>query len=672
MTNMNLTADTADFQKIGHVYPQEVNQAAAKIVIIGAGPVGMRCIEELNKRSDNFEITLFGNESYAPYNRVRLSALLARETDISDILIPFPANDGKSTVNYKKATTIQKIDSDKKTVTDENGEVYPYDSLVLATGSKPFIPPVKGSDLKGVYTFYNMKDTLNLLEKIPESKGTVIIGGGLLGLEAAYALQKTHSNITLIQAAPHLMNRQLDANNASNLQQRMEALGIEILIDTFAEELVGDETVAAIKTNDGNIIPCETVVFCSGVVPETGLAKSTGIEINRGIVINDNLETSIKDIYAVGDCSEHRGRVYGLVSPGFEQAATLADRLNGTDSNYNGSKLVSQLKIFGEPVNSMGNVCDLAEQDNVEPLFYQNKKTGSSRLAILKDNKLVAVCSTGSWSDTHKFQQAYRKSETVSTWQALLFRLTGTFWPFSSETDVKSWPEDTIVCHCNQVTCGQLNAAVNRGCKNTQEISAETKAGTVCGSCIPLINIIAGENNQKPAKGAIKLAVFGLLSFVLAFAFLLIPGYQPVSSVQVSSPEFIWTDKLYKQITGFTILGLLGFGLIMSAVKRFKLKKIGSFSGWRIVHTILGVTTLLILFLHTGAHTGENLNQLLLVFFLLGSASGAMLGMNFYKSNALPGSFFYMSKKFLNWLHIIIVWPLPALLMAHVFSVYYF
>ncbi|MBW8192533.1 FAD-dependent oxidoreductase [Neiella marina] len=660
-------------EPVGTYDPTEA-QLARRVLIIGAGPAGVRFAHELLKREPNAEVTLFGNEPYAPYNRVLLSALLAGDASYHDIQTALP-DEQKHPGFRQLVATITHIDHEQKVVTDNQGIRYNYDQLVLATGSRPHVPNIPGVQQTGVYTFRNLKDTEALSARASRCRHVVVVGGGLLGLEAARGMLKFNTKVTLVQQATRLMNRQLDDDAASRLRQKVEALGIEVVTESGVREVLGEQgRVTGVTTRSGDHIECDTVLLCTGVSPNTRLALYANIKVARAIVVNDQLQTSVADVYAIGECSEHQGQVYGLVNPGFEQAAIAADVICGGASAYLGSLEVSRLKVVGEQVCSMGEVAELPSRPFQSELVYRNKSQGIYRKIVIYKGKLIGAVGIGEWPEARRIQEAFKQQRSISKWQQMWFRLGGKLWSDDSEGDIKAWPADAVVCQCNNINQGQLLEAIAEGAGSVTELQQATSAGTVCGSCKPLLTQLIG--SAEPAAketGWLTMLTMSLVAVLVVCAMAFTPALSVADSVlERGWFEGIWNDKFWKQVTGFTLLGLTVIGLVMSLRKRLGWTKLGNFGYWRVLHGVLGAACAGMLIVHTGFHLGANLNQLLMFNFLavlvLGASAGAVVAFS-HKFNPMKTT---AIRKFWTWLHTLVAWPLPILLSIHILTVYYF
>ena len=650
-----------------------VEQAAGlRVVVVGAGPVGVRFAEDLLRHVPGAQVLLFGNEPYKPYNRVQLSAYLAGEIERDDLDLSLPSDD-VAHLNFI-ISAIHHIDTDRHTVTTAEGAVYTYDKLVIATGARAHIPNVPGNQLSGVYCFRKLADAESLYARVYSARHVVIVGGGLLGCEAAKALCRYNTQVTLVQQGERLMNKQLDDEAAAHLQRKIESLGVRVITQNGVRYIHGETRVTGVDTRFGEHIPCDTVLFCAGITPNIELARNSGLRVVRGIVVNDVLQTSDPDVYAIGECCEHQGQTYGLVNPGFEQAAVAANRIAGESASYPGSLSVSRLKVVGEPVCSIGEVVDLIKRGRQKELIYRDPYAGIYRKLVVHKGRLIGALGIGPWPEMNRVQEAFMAGRVLHFWQTWLFIQKGKLWSSEQAADVTAWPDHTIVCQCNGIDRGKLSAAMAAGCASVESLQQCTKAGTVCGSCKPLLAQLCQQDGERQKEIAwLPVFVGSLLAVLITGLLALMPEFNVADSVQTQTWfERIWNDKFYKQVTGFTLLGLTMIGLLMSLRKRLKLERMGEFAYWRALHIILGVLCAGILIFHTGFHLGDNLNQILIIDFLgvllIGSTAGLVVSM----SHKLAPTRSMRLRKFWSWAHIILTWPLPALLSMHILTVYYF
>lgn len=656
----------------------------APVIVVGSGPSGVRFCHELLKRKPQQALLLIGDEAVVPYNRVQLSALLAGEVSQEQIRNPLP-DTGKYPNFHFLIGRVDNIDAHNQTISDCFNQVYRYSKLVLALGSSPHEPNIPGIHARGVYTFRSMKDTEHLYSRTARSRHLVVVGGGLLGIEAARALQKSNTRVTLIQQANRLMNRQLDATAAEMLRKKVEALGIQVKTESgvraiLCDNRVGDGRVSGVRLYNDETVDCDTVLLCAGIKPNVKLARDAKLKVSTGILVDDQLKTSEKNIFAIGECCEHRGKTYGLVTPGLEQAAAAAAVVAAQgDVNYAGSFAVNRLKVLNENVCSMGEVTDLGFRSRQREWIYRARKHNIYRKLVITKGRISGILCFGEWDEVARVQEAWQNQRRIMPWQLLRFLLTGFLW--SKQSDVSAWPAHTIVCQCNNVSQGELVCAIANGCHSVASLRSDTRASSTCGSCKPLLESLLGDTLGKSATREKELAWPAILgsslgALLIASLLIFLPAISVSDSVQ--SPalfETIWNDKTWKQITGFTLLGLSVIGLLMSLRKRIKLnfiQKLGDFAWWRMAHLMLGLVCAALLFFHTGMHFGENLNLILMTSFIATILLGAITGAVVSLSHALPVSMARKLRTFWTWTHTLVVWPLPVLVGMHILTVYYF
>lgn len=369
-----------------------------KLVVIGNGMAGMRTVEALLKRApDLYDITVFGDEPHPNYNRIMLSPVLANEQTIDDIMIHTRDWYTQHHITLHTGAHVSNIDRAQHVVTTENGLRAEYDRLLIATGSKPFMPPIPGNDLPGVIGYRDIQDTNDMIHAAEKYQHAVIIGGGLLGLEAANGLTMRGMNVTVIHRNDWLLEKQLDKTAASLLQQSLEAKGLTFHLNTNTEAMVSesaDGRVSGIQFKEGFALPAELVVFAVGIRPNFALAESAGLVCERGVVVNDTLQTSDPAIYAVGECVTHRGKNYGLVAPLYEMAEVCAAHLadNRSTSRYEGSVTSTKLKVTGIDLFSAG---DFMGSENSEYITLKDPLRGIYQKLVIEQEKLIGSCLYG-------------------------------------------------------------------------------------------------------------------------------------------------------------------------------------------------------------------------------------------------------------------------------------
>jgi nitrite reductase (NADH) large subunit len=639
------------------------------IVIIGAGPVGQRVAAEFLQQSlqKPVPVILFGDEPRELYDRVQLSGYLAG--DIPDISVAEQL-DGDPRLSRCLGTQIIAVDRKRRVVIDSNGEACPWSRLVLATGSRASVPPVPGIDLAHVYRFRDLDDAEQLMARTVRSRHTVVIGGGLLGLEAARAMRRFNTRVTVVEQAAHLMFHQLDADGASLLNGAMQQLGIEVISGARVKQLRGSTRVEAVELADGKRLDCDTVVIATGITPNIVLARDCGLHTRRGILVDDQMRSSDPYIFAAGECAEHRNRVYGLVAPGYEQAAVVAHALTRRTVSYNGSSCATRLKVAGCKVFSVGEIQQEWTRRTVE--YIEGNGTIYRKL-FLVGNRLDAAYALGTWQDASRIQEAVRRRRRIWPWQLKRFRHSGSLWHQDSDDSVAGWPATATVCNCRNISRGTLSRAVDQGCRDIGSLCVKTGAASVCGSCRPLLQQLLGAVRIEPVRAATFLTTTALLAGLLSVMLLLLPAIPYNSSVQSTLQwDVLWRSGLLKQASGFSLLGLSLCLAFLSLPKRIRRINWGDFAGWRAVHAGIGVLVALLLVAHTGLRLGNELNLMLMLAFLGTLLSGALLSATSGRQHALPLGFARRARRLSVWTHVLLLWPLPALLGFHVLKIYWF
>ena len=460
-----------------------------KLVCIGNGMAGIRTIEELLKLSpDQYDITVFGAEPYNNYNRILLSPVLAGDKTLDDIILNEEQWYQDNNITLYTGQTIERLDRAKRTLHSDKGISIKYDRLLIATGSSPFIIPVPGHKLPGVIGFRDIKDVYTMLDAAKKGKHAVVIGGGLLGLEAANGLLKQGMEVTVVHLLDSLMEQQLDKPAAALLKKSLEEAGLKFLMEAETAEILGDTKVSGLRFKDGQEIPADLVVMAVGIRPNIDLAKSSGLYSERGIVVNDTLQTYDPRIYAVGECVEHRKKVYGLVAPLFEQAKVCANHLaNLGYARYEGSITSTKLKVTGIDVFSAGN---FHGGINSEELIFQDPSQGVYKKIVVEDDRIKGAVLYGDTIDGAWYFQLMRDEVDISEQrERLLFgqaHLGDTGHGDSSA--VANMSDNTEICGCNGVCKGDIvNAIIEKKLFTLDDVRSQTKASSSCGSCTALV-----------------------------------------------------------------------------------------------------------------------------------------------------------------------------------------
>lgn len=483
------------------------------LIVIGNGMAGCRAVEEIIARDgERFRITIFGAEPRVNYNRIMLSPLLAGEKSFEDIVINGHEWYEENHIELVAGDPIVAIDRASRTVTARSGRAETYDKLLLATGSDPFIIPVPGHDLHGVVTFRDMDDVGAMLRAASGGGDAVVIGGGLLGLEAAHGLTLRGMKVTVIHLMGTLMERQLDEAAGWLLKSELERRGQTILTGADTAEIYGQGRVEGVRLKDGRDIPASIVVMAVGIRPNIKLAREAGLAIGRGIHVDDHLVTSDPDILAVGECVEHAGQVYGLVAPLWEMCRSLADGLVAEPNAYTGSVTSTKLKVSGIDVFSAG---DFSGGEGCEDIVMRDASRGVYKRVIVKDDRLVGAVLYGDTADGNWYFDLLKKQEDVSDIRdALIFgqAFASGGGALANPLDaVAALPADAEICGCNGVSKGQVVACISGGAATLDAVRATCKASASCGSCTGLVEsllALSGHAEERTVKPMCKCTSF--------------------------------------------------------------------------------------------------------------------------------------------------------------------
>lgn len=488
-----------------------------KLVVVGNGMAGMRAVEELLKIApDMYDITVFGDEPYPNYNRIMLSPVLANEQTIDDIILNSREWYAEHQITLHTSARVNNIDRVARRVTTENGITVDYDRLLLATGSKPFILPIPGATLQGVLGYRDIKDTNDMIAAAKQYQHAVVIGGGLLGLEAANGLKIQGMDVTVVHKNEWLLERQLDRTSGKMLQKSLEARGLKFLLQKDTEQLLGkDGRVVAIRFKDGQEIAADLVVMAVGIRPNYALAESAGIYCNRGIVVNDTMQTFDPRVYAVGECVSHRGIAYGLVAPLFEMAKVCATHLaNFGIGLYKGSVTSTKLKVTGIDLFSAG---DFMGSDDAEEILLHDAVGGVYKKLVIKDDAIIGAVLYGDTTDGAWYFQLLRDKKPIHEIRDhLMFGQDSLGNTGHQGQDKVSTMTDAMeVCGCNGVCKGTIVKAIQeKGLFTLDDVKKQTKAGSSCGSCTGLVEqILASTLGGGYAPPSSSKAVCGCTDF---------------------------------------------------------------------------------------------------------------------------------------------------------------
>ncbi|MBV8107737.1 MAG: NAD(P)/FAD-dependent oxidoreductase [Hyphomicrobiales bacterium] len=460
-----------------------------KLVIVGNGMAPGRMLEHLvDAAPGRYQVTIFNAEPRVNYDRIMLSPVLSGEKGYEEIVIHGDGWYVKNGITLYKGHKVATIDRAAKTVTSEPGVVEPYDKLVIATGSVPFILPVPGRGLPGVLTYRDLDDVNAMLLAAQSRAKAVVIGGGLLGLEAAAGLKMRGMDVTVVHLMPTLMERQLDEAAGYLLERAVEERGIKVMTKASTKAILGKDRVEGVELADGTVIPATLVVMAAGIRPNAGLAKAAGLTVNRGIVVDKFMATSDPDILALGECVEVEGHVYGLVAPLYEMARVAGAKLAGEETTgFAHSDTPTKLKVTGIDLYSIG---DFADGEDREEIVLRDAAAGVYKRIILRDDKIIGTVLFGETSDGAWFNDLKKKAVNISDMrETLIFgRAYQGGAPLDPMAAVAALPDDAEICGCNGVRKGKIVGAIKaKGITTLEQVRAHTKASASCGTCTHLV-----------------------------------------------------------------------------------------------------------------------------------------------------------------------------------------
>lgn len=630
---------------------------------------------------DSFAVTVIGEESRYCYDRVNLTECFSGKSADELLLSPKDWYD-KQGINLITSERVISIDRANHLVTTDSGKNLSYNRLVLATGSKPFVPPIQGVDLSGVFVYRTIEDIEHIKEYAKECKTAAVLGGGLLGLEAAKALYDIHLETHVVEVAAALMPRQLNTEAAEVLKQEVEEMGVEVHLLRRAEKLIENGHGKEIHFAGHDSLHSDMVVISAGIRPQDDLGKSSRLAIGQrgGIAVDSMMNTADPRISAIGECVSFENRLFGLVAPCYEMAEVVADNLAANalgkqpSSEFKGIQKSSRLKLMGVDVSTLGT--PISEAPAAKVVNYTGE--GFSRTLLTERNRVTGAIGVGDWPERERLSGLIADKKRVSGRQLRRFEKTGSLWSDAQGASVVEWPASATVCSCLGITKGELTDAMLAGAADGTALAEATGASTVCGGCRSLVCKLAGSPEESTSRtGSRVLLSTSVIATAAAIALVFATPFPFAESVQSNwtKVDFLWKDSLAKQISGYTLMGISLAALMLSLRKRIVWFRLGNFNFWRGMHGLLGLTTLVGFVVHTGMRMGHNFTFVLAAVFLLLNLLGAFTGVVASLESKLTGTW---GKRFREWrpkltqLHIWLFWPIPALIIFHIISVYYY
>jgi nitrite reductase (NADH) large subunit len=647
----------------------------ATIVVVGGGMAAHRFCRQLVAQGGlrRYRLMVFTDESSAPYDRVKLTDFF-RTRNPDNLLLAPPDWYRQHGIELRLGEAVTKIDPVQQILHTAFSAVVHYDHLVLATGSHPFVPSIDGIHQDDVFVYRTLEDLQAILARSQSARRAAVIGGGLLGLEAARALLDLGLETTVVEMADYLMPRQLDPEGAALLLTEMATPGVNILLGHQTSRIEKTRAGLMLCFREHDTLTVDMVVVSAGITPRGELAVDAGLACTpRGAAIVDNhLQTSDPNIYAIGECAAYGGQVFGLAAPAYAMADVVAHRLMGKTTSFTGADLSTRLKLLGVDVSVIGDYLQPSDS-----LIY--RAAGVYRKLALRQGHLVGALAVGSWHQIGQIQAAAQDETRLSKRQLDRFEHAGDLWP-GSAPPISAWPDERLVCNCFKVTKGTLVAAQRAGALSVEALAKATSASTLCGSCQPLLVELAGVTpyavtTPDPASRALKwTAVAALIAAILLAT---LPPLPITNSIQ-----HWWHDVeacrrwgVTKQTTGYMLMGLTCIALGLSLRKRWSRFSFGAFRSWRTAHALLGLGTLVGLVAHTGLRFGSNLNFALMSIFVVLNLVGAFAGWVAAVESKGTGRLAQWARRWrplVAFAHLLLFWPLPVLLTFHILASYYY
>ena len=618
---------------------------------------------------ESLEITLITEETSPPYDRIHLERVVAggptpvfREADW------YASRDLRLVLKDR----VTRIDRAEAHVETESGERIPYDHLVLATGSRAFLPPVEGSEHPDVMTYRDAGDAERIAHEARRASHVTIIGGGLLGLELAHGVREKDCAVDVVEMAPRLLPKQLDVDGAAILEGKIRSLGIGLRLFTATNRIAETEDGLAVELGSGETLQTDLVVFAVGTRPRDELAREAGLECHSGggVQVDDELRTEDPKIFAIGEVARHEGRLFGFVAPCYAMADALVERFSGGTGSFVGGTASARLKVPGVDVAAVGE--SLADGTLVRDLVWKSEDT--YRRLVLRNGRLVGAIAVGPSSEFPALQEAIAREAKVTMAQERRFLERGKLFRGENARPIETWHDEAIVCTCTGVKCGTLREAWADGCHSSAMLMEATGAGSGCGTCQPILAELAGEVSVGRRTGAGSALAWIAGASLAAIALGTWIGPIPMSTSVFDSPEidFLWRDGFWKQVSGYSLVAVMAVAFLLPLRDRIPVLARSTVRSARILHTSVGLATILLGAVHTGLRLGANLNAMLMSAVLGLLVLGTFSAFATSLEHRLPPQLGSVLRRGWRGAHVALVWPLPLLLFFHVLAVYFY
>lgn len=648
-----------------------------EIAVVGNGIAGLRLCERLVElgAGGRAAITVFAEESRPAYDRVRLGEAI--ESGAPDRLtLRDAAWYAERGLALRLGCRVDELNASARTLRCADGSTVAFDQLVLATGSAPIVPPIPGLAPPGVHAYRTLDDALQIrAEGAAAAAGgarVAVLGGGLLGLEAARLLQRLGCDVVVIERAPHLLPRQLPLLASRALEARLRELGLGLRANVRLQKVTGEQGRLRLALSDGATLEVALLVVAVGVRPNDDLARTAGLACHPdgGIVVDDELRTSHASVFAIGECARPRAGVPGLAAPALAMADTLAANLMGARRRFASGVHVTRLKAHGLEVSAVGET--LAAGPSTELLCHESKT--ATRCLVLANGRAIGAAAVGPWPELPHLHAKIAGARRLARRALERFRRTGELGLLRAWSLPDEWRESAVVCACHGVTAVTLRAALMAGARTPAMLRERTGAGTGCGGCGRLVDAFAGSDpagrQRFPARG---LGIAAAVALALVASFSVASPIRFAESVQSQLPiERLWSDGGARQVTGFAALALALGTLTLSLRRRWPRLLKGSLAGWRTLHGGIGVLALAAVLVHTGLRAGRNLDLALFASLLVIASVGALAGIAAALEPLVPPPARASLRLATARAHTLSLWPFPVLAAAHVLKVYWF